>query len=117
MATAKKQGSKSKADSSKKSASKKAKKSAKKATVGSGMNELLASAASCGGCVFRIIGEESGLMPKPTDKLSDLFDPCNQGVINRLKTRFRAECRNTPGMQFNCSSTVADVIIEVCGTN
>jgi len=56
-------------------------------------------------------------MPKPTDKLSDLFDPCNQGVINRLKTRFRAECRNTPGMQFNCSSTVADVIIEVCGTN
>lgn len=71
--------------------------------------------ASCGACVITIIADESGLTPKATDKLSDLFSPCNQGVIKNLKTRFRNECNDKPDLEFNCESTVADVVVEVCG--
>jgi hypothetical protein len=72
-------------------------------------------AMSCDVCVLTILREESGREPLPTRKLSALFTPCNLAVINQLKSRFRNECRGPAGMRFNCSSTVAEVVAEVCG--
>lgn len=73
------------------------------------------SAESCGICVVGILRNASGRNPQPQMKLNELFDVCNPGVIQALRSNF-ANCPGTnPGASFNCNTTVAQVLARVCG--
>jgi hypothetical protein len=73
------------------------------------------AAPTCETCVVDILRKMSGREPKAGTKLKDLFNECNPGVISTLKTRFE-ECPNADDTaEFTCDSTVADVVMRVCG--
>ena len=70
--------------------------------------------AACNACVRAVIGRVSGRAPKLDDKMSDLFVPCNAGVMRRLADAIRAECSNR-NVTIVCGMTVRRVVNEYCG--
>lgn len=73
-----------------------------------------AEAPSCSQCVRRAIQRVCGSTPqKPSDKLSTLCAPCDQGVLNRLRQELAA-CSGR-SVSITCNTSVGRIITDLCG--